>query len=137
MVITTLDLCKHVIVVIAGPSVHVPAMNRVKGYISDANLSGRVFAISKAYAAWETDEVISEELYRNILLAFACVFVTTLFLITDVAASLLVLACVLLSLVDVGGYMHFWGLTIDTVSCVNLIIAIGLVVDYSAHIAHR
>ena len=29
------------------------------------------------------------------------------------------------------------GLTIDTVSCVNLIIAIGLCVDYSAHIAHR
>ena len=28
------------------------------------------------------------------------------------------------------------GLTIDTVSCVNLIIAIGLCVDYSAHIAH-
>ena len=33
--------------------------------------------------------------------------------------------------------MHFWGITIDTVSCVNLIIAIGLCVDYSAHIAHR
>ena len=33
--------------------------------------------------------------------------------------------------------MHFWNVTIDTVSCVNLIIAIGLCVDYSAHIAHR
>ena len=44
---------------------------------------------------------------------------------------------VLLSLIDVGGFMHFWNLTIDTVSCNNLIIAIGLCVDYSAHIAHR
>jgi predicted RND superfamily exporter protein len=43
---------------------------------------------------------------------------------------------VILSLVEVGGFMHYWGLTIDTVSCVNLIIAIGLCVDYSAHIAH-
>ena len=32
--------------------------------------------------------------------------------------------------------MHFWGLTIDVVSCVNLVIAVGLCVDYSAHIAH-
>ena len=40
-------------------------------------------------------------------------------------------------IVDVGGFMHFWNLTIDTVSCNNLIIAIGLCVDYSAHIAHR
>ena len=48
----------------AGPSVHVPAMNRVKQYITEANLTSKAFPISKAYAAWETDEVISEELYR-------------------------------------------------------------------------
>ena len=121
----------------SGPSEHVPAMNRIKTYIKEANFTGRVFAISRAYAAWETDEVISHELYRNIGLAFICVFFTTMFLITNVATSIIVLLCVLLSLVDVGGFMHFWGLTIDTVSCVNLIIAIGLCVDYSAHIAHR
>jgi multidrug efflux pump subunit AcrB len=38
--------------------------------------------------------------------------------------------------VDVIGVMHFWGLTLDTVSCVILVIAIGLCVDYSAHIGH-
>ena len=32
--------------------------------------------------------------------------------------------------------MHFWGLTIDVISCTNLVIAVGLVVDYSAHIVH-
>ena len=32
--------------------------------------------------------------------------------------------------------MHFWGLTIDTVSCINLVLAIGLCVDYAAHIGH-
>lgn len=32
--------------------------------------------------------------------------------------------------------MHFWGLTIDTVSCINLVLAIGLCVDYAAHVAH-
>jgi hypothetical protein len=33
--------------------------------------------------------------------------------------------CVVLTLANVGGFMHFWGLTIDTVSCTNLIISIG------------
>merc|ERR1719264_2124712 len=66
-----------------------------------------------------------------------CIFITTLFLLADVTASILVLICVVFSLVDVGGFMHFWGLTIDTVSCNNLIIAIGLCVDYSAHVTHR
>jgi len=32
--------------------------------------------------------------------------------------------------------MHFWGLTIDTVTTIQLILAIGLSVDYSAHIGH-
>ena len=58
-----------------------------------------------------------------------CIFITTLFLLADVTASILVLICVVFSLVDVGGFMHFWGLTIDTVSCNNLIIAIGLCVS--------
>ena len=33
--------------------------------------------------------------------------------------------------------MHFWGLTIETFSSINLTIAIGLCVDYSAHMTHR
>ena len=120
-----------------GPSQHIPAMNRVKRIIREANLTGKIFPLSQGYASWETDEVISEELYRNIGLAILCIFVTTIVLVGNLVCSILVLIMVIISLVDVGGFMHFWGLTIDTVSCVNLIIAIGLCVDYSAHIAHR
>ena len=82
-------------------------------------------------------QVISEELYRNILLATVCVFATTWLLLFNLTASLLVLGCVVLTLVNVGGFIHFWGLTIDTVSCINLIIAVGLCVDYAAHVAHN
>ena len=48
----------------------------------------------------------------------------------------LVVLAVLLVDVYLVGLIHFWGLTIDTVSCTNIIISIGLCVDYSAHIAH-
>ena len=40
-----------------GPEEHVPAMNRIKELIKNANLSGRVFPLSVGYASWETDEV--------------------------------------------------------------------------------
>jgi len=36
--------------------------------------------------------------------------------------------------VSVGGFMHFWGVTIDCTSCIALQLAIGLCVDYAAHI---
>ena len=119
-----------------GPKEQIPAMNRVKDILKTANFSGKVFPMCKGYASWETDEVISIELYRNIFLAIICVFLTTWVLLFNIWASLQVLACVVLTLVNVGGFIHFWGLTIDTVSCTNIIISIGLCVDYSAHIAH-
>ena len=51
------------------------------------------------------------ELYRNICLAFACIFVTTLLLLSDFLASVQVLLAVLFTLVNVGGCMYFWGTT--------------------------
>ena len=58
------------------------------------------------------------------------------FMLADIWGSIVVMICVTMTLVDVMGYMHFWGLTIDVVSSVIIIISIGLCVDYSAHIAH-
>ena len=34
------------------------------------------------------------------------------------------------------GTIHFWGLTIDIVTTMFLVLAIGLSVDYSSHIGH-
>merc|ERR1719312_2011775 len=120
----------------SGPTEQIPAMNRVKQIIRDANFSGRVFPMAAGYASWETDEIISVEMYRNMSLAVLCIFITTWILLFNLFASIQVLVAVVLTLVNVAGFIHFWGLTIDTVSCTNLIIAIGLCVDYSAHIAH-
>ena len=42
--------------------------------------------------------------------------------------------CLCLIIVNIIGYMHFWGLTLDSVTIIMLIIALGLSVDYAAHI---
>ena len=121
-----------------GPKESIPSMNRIKKMVKNVNItSGKLFPIARTYSMWETDEVIAGELYRNLGLAMVAVFAFTILLLSNLRASLMVFGCVILSLLDVGGFMHFWGLTIDTVSCNNLIIAIGLCVDYSSHIAHR
>ena len=78
--------------------------------------------------------MITKELFRNLGIAMACVFVTTL--LADFFGAIIVLFTVAITLVDLCGYMHSWGLTIDVVSAVNVIIAICLCVDYSVHICH-
>jgi hypothetical protein len=94
------------------------------------------FAFARLYINWETNKVISTELVRNLALAGLAVFIVTLFLLSNFVSSLMVVACVALSLIDIAGFMGFWGLTIDTVTTIILVIAIGLTVDYSVHIAH-
>ncbi|KAL5022693.1 hypothetical protein ScPMuIL_001848 [Solemya velum] len=94
------------------------------------------FVFGQRYTSLETNKIIQIELYRNLGLAAAAVFIVTLILIAHLWTSVLVFTCVILTLVDVMGCMYFWGLTIDTVSSVILILAIGLAVDYSAHIGH-
>ncbi|CAG0886016.1 unnamed protein product [Cyprideis torosa] len=122
-----------------GPHEHVPAMNRVKDLVRHSGIhSGDGFstAWARAYVNWETDEVIQHELYQSLGMAMACVFTISLLLIANMTVSVVVLICVVMTLVDVAGLMHFWGLTIDTVSSLTLILAIGLSVDYSAHVGH-
>lgn len=47
-----------------------------------------------------------------------------------------ILLCVALVDIFLLGLLHFWGVTFNSVTVVNNVIAIGLAVDYSAHIGH-
>ena len=40
-----------------GPKEQIPAMNRVKQILREANFTNRVFPMCIGYASWETDEV--------------------------------------------------------------------------------
>ena len=55
---------------------------------------------------------------------------------SSVAATLLVMLAVVLVDYFLVAIVYFWGLNFNSVVVVNTVIAIGLSVDYSAHIAH-
>ena len=88
------------------------------------------------YEFWEVDGILFEELFRSIVLALGCVFLIVVFMLANITGAVLVLLCVIFTLVDVMGFMYFWGLTVDTTTSMLLIVCIGLSVDYAAHIAH-
>ncbi|XP_071523040.1 patched domain-containing protein 3-like isoform X2 [Panulirus ornatus] len=121
---------------LSGSHEQITAMDDLKNIVKSMNFSGYVQPFSRIYSGWETDKIIEKELYQNMGLAMLVVFVVTLILIANLTTSLMVLLCVIMTLVDVGALMHWWGLTIDTVSCIDIVLAIGLCVDYAAHIGH-
>jgi len=79
---------------------------------------------------------VAIELIRNVSIALVCIFVTTLMTLGSWRGSIFVMMCVLFTCVNVCGYMHWWGLTIDITSMNIIIISVGLCVDFCAHIVH-
>ena len=62
---------------------------------------------------------------------------TIILIITaDLGVTGLVALCVLLTDLFILGLVYFWGLTLNPLSVVNIIVAIGTSVDFSAHIAY-
>jgi len=50
--------------------------------------------------------------------------------------TLYVLLCVFLVILFLFSLLPFWNLTLNSITIVNVVIALGLSVDYSAHIGH-
>ncbi|XP_045125930.1 protein patched homolog 3-like [Portunus trituberculatus] len=114
----------------------VQAMDAVRTVVQGTNMSGETRVWGRAFSSWETNKVIKEELFRNLGIALVVVSVATMVLLASVVASSMVVLCVLFTLVDVAALIHWWGLTIDTVTCIDLVLAVGLCVDYAVHVAH-
>lgn len=118
------------------PDKWIPAMDNSKLLASEAHIHGYVTVWCKLFGTWTTDKLISQEVLRNVILALICVMGTTAFLIAEMQTCCWILLCVLLTLLNVCGFMYFWGLTIGVVSCIGLELGVGLSVDYAAHVAH-
>merc|ERR1711871_1023286 len=88
------------------------------------------------YLYYEQYAIIVREALTNLGLALVAVFFIVMLVLANLHVTLLVMLCVILVDCDILGLMQMWGLTIDSVAIINLVLAIGLAVDYSAHVAH-
>ncbi|CAL4069058.1 unnamed protein product [Meganyctiphanes norvegica] len=118
------------------PAKQLEFMNTINSIVNGSPIHGSKHIWSQAYSIWETNQIIGFELYRNLIMAGIVISVITLILLASFWCSILVLICVAFTIVGVSGVMWAWGLTIDTVSCIAIVLSIGLSIDYCAHIAH-
>ena len=119
-----------------GPSQHLPAQRAINEILEDANLSNTTFAYSDISPAWEVEEILVGEMFRNLSVALLSVFVIIFITLADSRACLFIMMCVVFTMVDVVGISYALEMTIDPFSTVCYIIGVGLSVDYGAHIAH-
>lgn len=95
-----------------------------------------LFPFDFQFLYWEEVGIVGEELWRNIIICAVVITAMVVMLIPVPRIALCVCACIVLSILEVVGFCHYWDLSISGVSSIYILVCIGLAVDYSAHIAH-
>ncbi|XP_059828020.1 patched domain-containing protein 3-like isoform X1 [Hypanus sabinus] len=80
--------------------------------------------------------VIVSNTIQNVVVAALAMLLIALLLIPNPVCSLWVTLATASVLVGVTGFMAFWGVNLDSISMINLVICIGFSVDFSAHISY-
>uniref|UniRef100_A0A914XTT4 SSD domain-containing protein n=1 Tax=Plectus sambesii TaxID=2011161 RepID=A0A914XTT4_9BILA len=73
---------------------------------------------------------------RNLFIALICMIVVSLMLIPSILCGFLILVAIVTINIGVFGYMTLWGVNLDAVSMISIIMSIGFAVDLSSHICY-
>ncbi|CAJ0939887.1 unnamed protein product, partial [Mesorhabditis belari] len=79
---------------------------------------------------------LKPSLTRNFVMGLLSMFIVTVIMIPDWRAALAVVLAIGSINIGVLGYMTFWGVNLDSVSVITVIMCVGFAVDLSAHIAY-
>lgn len=89
-----------------------------------------------AFIYFDQYSVIMEKTVQTILMAAVVMLVVSLALIPDPLCSAWVAFAVCSVIVGVTGFMALWGVNLDSISMINLVMCVGFSVDCSAHISY-
>lgn len=94
-----------------------------------------VYPYSVFYIFFEQYTYIVSMAIQILGLAIFSIFIVTSSLLGSIQCGLIVMAVVIMILVDVIGVMTVWGVSLNAVSLVNLVICVGISVEFCCHIA--
>lgn len=94
-----------------------------------------VYPYSVFYLFYEQYLTISDETIVNLLLCIMAVFIMSFILLGfNLGPALIITITVAMITADMFGLMYLWGITLNAVSLVNLVMSVGISVEFSSHI---
>ena len=94
------------------------------------------FPITRSFIFFEQYAITSRETLRNLIIAGLTVVIVTSPFLMDFTVTFVVVLNFAALVCELFGLMVIWDVSLNSVSMINLVMAIGFAVDYSAHIAH-
>ncbi|KAM7401151.1 hypothetical protein PAMA_005374 [Pampus argenteus] len=89
-----------------------------------------------AFIYFDQYSVITSNTIQTILVVVIVMLVVSLILIPSPLCSVWVAFAICSVIVGVTGFMSLWGVHLDSISMINLVMCIGFSVDFSAHISY-
>ncbi|KAH0627543.1 hypothetical protein JD844_003354, partial [Phrynosoma platyrhinos] len=109
-------------------------LNELRAFAEDCKVP--MIVNHPAFVHFDQFLVIIQNTIQNVLIATGAMLLVSLLLIPNPLCSLWVTFAIVSVITGVSGYMAFWGINLDSISMINLVICIGFSVDYSAHISY-
>ena len=111
-------------------------LDSIRDTIEDAAPSLDPVPFTVAFLFYDGFRVITWETIRNVIMAGVGVFVMNVIVLASIPMAAIVVGMVALTDVMLFGYMWYVDQYFNPVTAINLVLAVGIAVDYSAHIAH-
>ncbi|CAF1388802.1 unnamed protein product [Adineta ricciae] len=95
-----------------------------------------VFPYSIFYVFYDQYLTIWRNLIINLSSSFVAVFLVTCILLGfDIHTSFLIILCVFMIVIDMFGVMYLWHIELNAISVVNIVMSVGIAVEFCAHVA--
>lgn len=104
--------------------------------IADDNVDLNVTVFHPTFIFYDQYIAVWPNTRQNLLVATTAMFAVALMLMPPFACSLLVTLSIVSTCVGVIGYMTWWGVNLNTVSMINIVMCTGFCVDFAAHVVY-
>lgn len=96
-----------------------------------------VFPYSVFYVFYEQYLTMWSDTLKSMGISVLSIFFVTFVLMGfDLFSALVVVVTITMIVVNLGGLMYWWGISLNAVSLVNLVMAVGISVEFCSHLVH-
>lgn len=115
----------------------IQANMRLKGS-SESDISKvEVFPYSVFYVFYEQYLTMWPDTLQSMGISVLAIFIVTFLLMGfDIHSSLVVVITITMIVINIGGLMYHWNISLNAVSLVNLVMAVGISVEFCSHLVH-
>lgn len=95
-----------------------------------------VFPYCFTYVFYEQYLTIWQQAIRNLSISMVTIFVVSYLLLgCDLYISMVILGTIASIIIDLMGLMYFWNVQMNAISLVNLVMSVGISVEFCSHVA--